>query len=109
RAEGVYRLEVLSEEEALELLEQLAPGVVENHPSEGRELVRELDGLPLAVRIAGGLLAAEASAGLDVPGLLEELREGRRLLEENAPSSYAVLLGQVPLTVAGCCAGAPTD
>ncbi len=100
RAEGVYRLEVLSEEEALELLEQLAPGVVENHPSEGRELVRELDGLPLAVRIAGGLLAAEASAGLDVPGLLEELREGRRLLEEEAPSSYALLLGQVPLTVA---------
>ena len=100
RAEGVYRLEVLSEEDALELLGQLAPGVVDDHPDGARQLVRELDGLPLAVRIAGGLLAAEASAGLDVPGLLEELREGRRLLEEEAPSSYALLLGQVPLTVA---------
>lgn len=100
RAEGVYRLEVLSEEEALELLEQLAPGVVENHPDGARRLVRELDGLPLAVRITGGLLAAEASAGLDVHVLLEELREGRRLLEEEAPSSYVILLGQVPLTVA---------
>jgi tetratricopeptide (TPR) repeat protein len=99
-ADGVYRLEVLSEGEALELLGQLAPGVVEDHPDRAGELVRELDRLPLAVRIAGGLLAAEAAADLDVPGLLEELREGRRILEEQAPPSYALLLGEVPLTVA---------
>ena len=60
-SDGVYRLEVLSEGEALELLGQLAPGVVEDHPDAARELVRELDRLPLAVRIAGGLLAAEAA------------------------------------------------
>lgn len=99
-AGGVYRLEVLAEDEALGLLGKLAPSVVEDHPNGARELVRELDRLPLAVRIAGGLLAAEAAADLDVPGLLEELRESRRLLEEQAPPSYALLLGEVTPTVA---------
>lgn len=100
KAEGVYRLGVLSKEEALELLEQLAPDVVSQHPEESLQLVRELDGLPLAIRVAGGLLAAESYRGLDVPGLLEELREGKRLLEEEAPPSYVQAAEQeVPVTV----------
>lgn len=99
-AEGIYKLGVLSEEEAMELLEQLAPNVVSQHPEESRQLVRELDGLPLAIRVAGGLLAAESYRGLDVPELLEELREGKRLLEEEAPRSYMSAAEQeVPLTV----------
>lgn len=88
KAEGVYKLGVLSDKEALQLLEQLAPGVVSDYLEESWQLVRELDGLPLAIRVAGGLLAAESYRGLDVPRLLEELREGKRLLEEEAPPSY---------------------
>ena len=100
RTEGIYRLGVLSKEESLELLKQLAPDVVTEHPEESRQLVQELDGLPLAIRVAGGLLAAESYRGLDVPGLLEELREGKRLLEEQAPPSYVQADEQeVPVTV----------
>jgi hypothetical protein len=99
-SDGVYRLGVLSDDEALDLLGQLAPGVAEDHPDGAHELVRELGGLPLALRIAGGLLAAEAAADLDVPGLLGELRESRRLLEEQPPPSDALLLGEVTPTVA---------
>lgn len=101
KAEGVYKLGVLSDEEALQLLEQLAPAVVSDHVEESRQLVRDLDGLPLAIRVAGGLLAAESYRGLDVPGLLEELHEGKRLLEEEAPLSYmsATEDDDVPLTV----------
>jgi tetratricopeptide (TPR) repeat protein len=99
-AEGVHRLPVLSDEEALELLARLAPEVVADHHDEARDLVRELDGLPLAVRVAGGLLAAEQSAGFGVAELLEELRQGKRLLEEEAPPSYTATDGEVPLTVA---------
>lgn len=97
---GIYRLGVLREEDALRLLVQLAPQVVEDHPEDSRRLVQTLDGLPLAVRIAGGLLAAEASMGLDVRTLLNELRQTERLLEEDAPPAYAFVLGEVPVTVA---------
>ena len=100
RTEGIYRLGVLSQEESLELLRQLAPDVVTEHLEESRQLVQELDGLPLAIRVAGGLLAAESYRGLDVPELLEELREGKRLLEEQAPPSYVQADEQeVPVTV----------
>lgn len=100
RAEGVYRLGVLSEEEALKLLKQLASDVVSEHPEESRQLVQELDGLPLAIRVAGGMLAAESYRGLDVPELLEELRVGKRLLGEQVPPSYVLASEQeVPPTV----------
>lgn len=87
QAEGVYRLGVLSKKAAFEVLEQLAPAVVTDHPEKARELVRELDGLPLALRVAGGLLAAETGAGFGANELLEELRESKRLLEAEAPPS----------------------
>lgn len=99
-ASGIYRLKVLPEEEALQLLDQLAPGAVAEHPERSHELVRELDGLPLALRVAGGLLAAEASAGFGAGELLEELREGKRLLEEEAPASYQLASGEVSPTIA---------
>ncbi|WP_047864342.1 tetratricopeptide repeat protein [Rubrobacter aplysinae] len=100
RTEGIYRLGVLSKEESLELLRQLALDVVTEHLEESGQLVQELDGLPLAIRVAGGLLAAESYRGLDVPELLEELREGKRLLAAQAPPSYVQAAEQeVPVTV----------
>lgn len=85
-ASDVYRLKVLTEASALELLVTLAPEVVADYPEEARELVRSLEGLPLAIQVAGRLLHNEARLGWGVANLLEELREGAALLTAQAPS-----------------------
>jgi transcriptional regulator with XRE-family HTH domain len=99
-AKDVYRLAVLSPENSLELLRQLAPEVVTQYPNQSLELVRELEGLPLAIQVAGHLLNAEASAGLGITELLAELREGARILIEKAPAGYTDIENQVIPTVA---------
>ena len=78
--DAIYRLAVLTDQKAIELLQALAPGIVAQHPEPCRELVRALEGLPLALQVAGRLLQVEASYGFGVEDLLAELREGARLL-----------------------------
>ena len=68
------------QQEALELLKQLAPSVVAQHPNECLVLVHELEGLPLALQVAGRLLNTEANYGFGVVELIEDLRE-REMLE----------------------------
>ncbi|HKH47576.1 MAG TPA: CHAT domain-containing protein, partial [Thermoanaerobaculia bacterium] len=82
---ATYRLPPLSDEAGLELLRTRAPEVVAARPDECLLLVQELEGLPLALHVAGRMLD-EQSRWWDVGELLQELREGRRLLEESAPS-----------------------
>jgi len=96
----VYKLAVLTDEKALELLKRLAPAVVAQHPKESLELVRELEGLPLAIQVAGRLLHVEASYGFGVRDLLAELRAGARLLEATAPADRADLAKETTPTVA---------
>ncbi len=81
----IYRLPVLADEPALELLGMLAPETVTTYPQEARALVRDLEGLPLAIQVAGRLLQNEAHLGWDVSDLLAELRAGARLLTAQAP------------------------
>jgi hypothetical protein len=83
--DDIYLLDVLSEAAALELLRILAPGVVAADIPASEELVRELEGLPLAIQVAGHLLQSEAKMEYGVADLLVEIREGARLLEEKAP------------------------
>lgn len=83
--EDIYPLAILSDNKALELLRRLAPGVVQQYPDRSRKLVRDLEGLPLAIRVAGRLLASESGLGVSVYPLLDELGESHRLLEEVAP------------------------
>lgn len=93
----VYRLDVLSPEFGYELLDSLAPGVVQEHSEQCRELVEELGGLPLALQVAGRLLQAESRLGWSVDELLQELRRGKNLLESKAPSDRAdIVLGTTP-------------
>jgi tetratricopeptide (TPR) repeat protein len=97
--QAVYKLEVLSEEASLHLLRELAPQVVQDDPTGSRQLVVALDGLPLALHVAGRLLAAEAEMGWGIGDLLKELAGGTRLLQEQAPAdrsthTIAVLLEQ---------------
>lgn len=85
-AGDVYVLGVLKEDDALELLRVLAPQVVAASTDACRELARELEGLPLALQVAGRLLHAEAEYGFGVESLLDELRSGARLLQAQAPA-----------------------
>jgi DNA-binding SARP family transcriptional activator len=92
-AHDVYRLSVLPEAYALELLNALTPETVRDLPNEARELVRDLEGLPLAIQVAGRLLHEEAQLGWGIRDLLRELRDGARLLSAQPPSEV-VLVGR---------------
>ncbi len=85
-ADRVYRLPVLSEAAGLELLARLSPETVAQYPDETQELVRDLEGLPLAIHVAGRLLQSEARFGWGISDLLAELRAGANLLMAQPPS-----------------------
>ncbi len=99
-ANAIYRLPVLTEEQGLELLAALAPQVVVSHGDECRALVVALDGLPLALQVAGRMLAVEAGYGFGVKDLLAELRAGTALLEAQAPADRTDLANESTPTVA---------
>ncbi len=82
----VYRLPVLTDEFALSLLRRLAPQVVDEHPDESLQLVRDLEGLPLALQVAGRLLHEEMHLGWGITDLLAELHAGAGLLVAPAPN-----------------------
>ncbi len=96
----IYYLPVLTDDKALELLRILAPTVVVQHPDATLELIHELEGLPLALQVAGHLLNAEASYGFDVTTLLKELREGAKLLAAKAPADRIDLANETTPTIA---------
>lgn len=99
-ADNIYRLKVLKDKDALELLKQLAPSVVKQHPNECLVLVQELEGLPLALQVAGRLLNTEANYGFGVIELIEELRAGAKLLEAPAPADRTDLVTETTPTIA---------
>ncbi len=100
KADNIYRLKVLKDEDALELLQQLAPSVVKRHPKECLVLVQDLEGLPLALLVAGRMLNAEVNSGFGVIELIAELRDGAKLLEANAPADRADLVTETTPTIA---------
>ncbi|MEN3334333.1 MAG: hypothetical protein V7641_3698 [Blastocatellia bacterium] len=83
--ERIYLLPGLTEENGLKLLRILAPAIVEHHHDECRELVRELECLPLGLHVAGNLLKSEARMGWGVSELLREIHEGAKLMQARAP------------------------
>jgi hypothetical protein len=99
-ANDIYRLPVLTDDKALELLEKLAPGVVADYRDQSLVLVKELEGLPLALQVAGHMLNIETSYGFGVTELLTELREGAKLLEATAPADRTDLVKETTPTVA---------
>jgi hypothetical protein len=96
----VSTLGVLSEADALELLRTLAPTVVAGNEATSRELVNDLEGLPLAIQVAGRLLQTEASYGFGVTQLLADIREGAKLIEAQAPADRAEVAQETTPTVA---------
>lgn len=83
--EGAIKLDLLSEEDSLTLLRRRAPEIVETHTDHCLSLVRAMDGLPLALKVAADLLRVESRSGFDVTSLLEEMTEAARVLREEAP------------------------
>jgi DNA-binding SARP family transcriptional activator len=96
----IYRLRPLSDIAALELLGTLTPETVANHADAALELVRDLEGLPLAISVAGRLLHAEAHLGFNVLDLLGDLREGANLLHAPAPADMKSVGQETTPTVA---------
>ncbi|MEI8305696.1 MAG: tetratricopeptide repeat protein [Chloroflexales bacterium] len=98
--DDVYVLGVLSEVDALALLRTLAPTVVAQNEATSRELVNDLEGLPLAIQVAGRLLYTEASYGFGVTQLLADIREGAKLIEAYAPADRADIANETTPTIA---------
>lgn len=85
----IYALPVLTEENSLKLLRIIVPAIVMQHEDECRELVRDLECLPLALHVAGSLLRSEARLDWGLTDLIREIRAGARLLPEPAPKDRA--------------------
>ncbi len=96
----IYRLPVLDGDTGVEILCRLVPPVVASYPDKSRELVGALEGLPLALRVAGLLLSAEAKIGLDMFGLLNDLIGDLRIMDGPIPPELSTLMEDVPPTVA---------
>lgn len=98
--DAIYKLPILAERDALHLLQTLAPDAVDSNPQAVRALIRDLEGLPLALQVAGRLLREEMRMGWGIDELLHELRAGAALLQQTAPPDRAELLNSTPPTVA---------
>jgi hypothetical protein len=96
----VYPLKVLDKQYSLDLLKELAGEVVKNYPKECDALLTDLNGLPLAIQVAGRLLQTEYQAGLDIPRLIDEMMNSALLLQSKAPIDLSDLEKETPPTVA---------
>lgn len=96
--DDVYVLKTLPENHALSLLDRLAPEPVRKHQARMPQLVRVLEGLPLALRVAGPTLQHYHDMHFDVDALLDEFEQDyNRLLGSIAPSDrFDEETGQTP-------------
>lgn len=81
----VLKLDVLDSGSALELLAQYTPQLVHAQTEQARELVEDLECLPLSLHIAGHLLSMEANMDWGLNDLLTDLRAGNAVLLGKAP------------------------
>jgi hypothetical protein len=103
--ERVLRVDVLKPESAIALLQKLAPETAQVDKSISIRLCERLEFLPLAITLAGRMLANEADVPQRMQRLLGELierrdsrlqllqAEGRPGLEEEKPVSLQAILG----------------
>jgi DNA-binding SARP family transcriptional activator len=96
----IYKLRVLEESAGLTLLKVLAPEVVARYPQHTVELVNDLEGLPLALQVAGCLLHTEFELGWSIIDLLNDLRNGEILMNADAPAGMIGLEQETRPTVA---------
>ena len=85
RASDIYTLDCLSLEDSIALLRHLAPDAVESHPEECSQLAERLEGLPIALQVAGRMLLEATEHDRDIPELLAECEDLTGILERTAP------------------------
>lgn len=98
--DSVYFLPVLTIENSMKLMEILAPSVINKYRDDVLLLVQDLEGLPLALQVAGRLLQTEFSTGFSVKDLITQLRESAKLLEEEAPPDRADIINETTPKIA---------
>jgi transcriptional regulator with XRE-family HTH domain len=99
--EDVFELKVLDEKDSFKLFEMLAPDVTRDHATESRALVKDLEGLPLAIQVAGRLLHTKSRVGWDIHRLIAELRSRTELLlREGIPANMRELVDESTPTIA---------
>lgn len=84
-SDDIVVLDRLSDEDGVRLLWELTPRVVDSHAEACRRLVADLEGLPLALRVAGRLLERDAAAGFDVDATFQSIGSSATILRETAP------------------------
>ena len=90
---NIVHVEVLSPDASMELIRKISPDAIQTDEAGAKQLISQLEGLPLGLTIAGRLLAEEVGAGLGVSGILEELRDKQKRLEMSSEShSLAAIL-----------------
>lgn len=82
----IYKLDVLAHEMGVKLMQTIAPAAVAIASHEVGELVKTLEGLPLAIRVAAQLIKSELQYGFDIKQFVAELQQAGRLLGETAPA-----------------------
>ena len=87
-----WPLAPLDEAAGLDLLRYFAREAVDAHLEKCRELVRALEGVPLALQVAGPLLASHHRLGLGVDAFIESLGQGAVLLAEAPPPGMGPFL-----------------
>lgn len=95
--QNVYILPVLTPEQSFEVLSVFAPTASRVYSSELADLVLTLEGLPLALRVAGHLIEDECFMGFDPSALIEALKTDFRGFQDLAPSDrFDEKIGRTP-------------
>lgn len=96
-AQDVYPLSVLTDEQSIQLLQVFAPNGAQEYADQMVDLVRTLEGLPLALRVAGRLIEEEWFLGIDAQKLFTDLQTNFRGFQDKAPAErFNEATGQTP-------------
>lgn len=85
----IYKLPVLSEDEAFELFTAWAPQVAQDYRAQCITMIETIERLPLGVKAAARMLDREAANYADVEQLLYELNDGLAVLRLKDPDYLA--------------------
>lgn len=96
----IYLLRELNDQDGLELLGSIAQTVVKRYHAESLILVKELEGLPLALHVAGRLLNVEQKLAFSITNLIQDLKQGAKILQAKAPQDRTEIETQTLPTVA---------
>lgn len=97
--DNLYKVPILTREQSLDLFRRLAPQVLMAHQAAVTQLMDDVEGLPLAIKVVGLMLHAEQSMGWSVEDLLRDLRDSTALLGAQAPADRMDIATQTTPTI----------